>query len=1081
MPSKDLLQTAGLDDQIVQKLLKQTQEFPTIPTTNGHYIFVPTQCNQECSPSKNPVQADTQRNDVIASSTLTSVDKRFTFPQLRGVNRAGLEYSCVKGFGIFDGPSDDNSIQAIKQWNAQIIRLPINEDCWLGINGVKHEFGGEKYRSAVIDYVNRIRKNGLSVIIDLHWTGGAYSGPGPVECRDKEAKCQKPMPNAENSPKFWKSVAQVFKKDNNIIFELFNNPFPDKVIKDSAAAWKCWKNGRDACTGFGYEVIGMQELLDGIRKTGANNPIMISGIRSANDLSKWKEYVPNDSQKKIIASWHSFEENNCNTEGCWEKEIAPVSRDFPIVVGEIGEKGCKHTYIDKLMDWLDKKGISYLGWTWNTWDCSSGPSLIKDFDGTPTEFGKGLKHRLASSHSSSIAAPSETSTQSNAPPKSDHKQISENKTLKKQLKGVNRSGAEYSCVKNLGIFEGPVDDVSVQNMKKWNINVVRIPLNEDCWLGINGHTARFVGGNYRRAVINYVNLLRKNGLSVILDLHWSGGFYDGAGKGECVDSSAKCQKPMPDAKHAPNFWKSVAKQFSGDDNIIFDLYNEPFPDMIYQDKVTLWKCWRDGGNACPGFPYPAAGMQDLVHAVREVGATNPVMVGGINWSSDLSQWKKHVPKDPLKKLIASWHAYALNPCNNTHCWESMIGPIANEYPVIVGEMGETDCTHEYIDKLMEWLDKKRISYVGWTWNTWDCSLGPALIKNYDGTPTEFGKGLYNHLTGKTHAKISPGGVGNKLQTKQLRGVNRSGAEYSCVKNLGIFEGPVDDNSVKKMKTWNINVVRVPLNEDCWLGNNGHTAAYIGDNYIKAVSNYVDILRKNGLTVILDLHWTDGIYGGPGQGDCYDESAKCQKPMPDKANAPKFWESVAAKFKNDDGIIFDLFNEPFPDMVIHDKSAAWLCLRDGGSKCPGFNYEVAGMQDLMNAVRSTGAKNLVMVSGLTWSNDLSQWLQHIPNDSANNIAASWHSYDFNACNNKECWESQIAPLATKYPVIVGEIGQHGCTHNYIDSLIPWLDEKKINYVGWTWNTWDCSSGPSLILDYNGTPTEFGKGFKTHLQR
>ena len=46
------------------------------------------------------------------------------------------------------------------------------------------------------------------------------------------------------------------------------------------------------------------------------------------------------------------------------------------------------------MDWADRNNIGYLGWTWNTWDCSSGPSLISDYDGTPTNFGVGLRDHL---------------------------------------------------------------------------------------------------------------------------------------------------------------------------------------------------------------------------------------------------------------------------------------------------------------------------------------------------------------------------------------------------------------------------------------------------------------------------------------------------------------------------------------------------------------------------------------------------------------------------------------------------------------------------------------------------------------
>jgi hypothetical protein len=47
------------------------------------------------------------------------------------------------------------------------------------------------------------------------------------------------------------------------------------------------------------------------------------------------------------------------------------------------------------MNWADTKGIGYLGWTWNAWDCSSGPSLISDYTGTATNYGQGLKSRLA--------------------------------------------------------------------------------------------------------------------------------------------------------------------------------------------------------------------------------------------------------------------------------------------------------------------------------------------------------------------------------------------------------------------------------------------------------------------------------------------------------------------------------------------------------------------------------------------------------------------------------------------------------------------------------------------------------------
>ena len=63
----------------------------------------------------------------------------------------------------------------------------------------------------------------------------------------------------------------------------------------------------------------------------------------------------------------------------------------------------------------------------------------------------------------------------------------------------------------------------------------------------------------------------------------------------------------------------------------------------------------------------------------------------------------------------------------------------------------------------------------------------------------------------------------------------------------------------------------------------------------------------------------------------------------------------------------------------------------------------------------------MVGGLTWTNDLTQWLSYEPADPDHNIVASWHSYNFNGCSTQSCWTSQIAPVIAKVPLIAGEIG------------------------------------------------------------
>jgi len=326
--------------------------------------------------------------------------------------------------------------------------------------------------------------------------------------------------------------------------------------------------------------------------------------------------------------------------------------------------------------------------------------------------------------------------------------------------------------------------------------------------------------------------------------------------------------------------------------------------------------------------------------------------------------------------------------------------------------------------------------------------------------------------------------GNKLLTAsgaayRLLGVNRSGGEFACIQGNGIWDGPMDQASITAMRSWKIRTVRVPLNEECWLGTADVPAAYGGATYQNAVKAYVNLLVSNGITPIVEMHWNYGQYTGTSSG-CSDVKATCQKPMPDAQYAPSFWTGVANAFKGNDAVVFDLFNEPYPDMPAEwDKTLGWQCLRDGGT-CTGLPYEAAGMQDLVDAVRATGATNMLMVGGLEWANDLREWLAYKPIDPLNNIAASWHAYSFNACATESCWDSQIAPLAEQVPVVLGEFGQDNCGFDYMQRLVDWADAHRISYLAWTWSPWGCTTGAVLIKDYNGTPEPgVGDGYKAHL--
>lgn len=175
-------------------------------------------------------------------------------------------------------------------------------------------------------------------------------------------------------------------------------------------------------------------------------------------------------------------------------------------------------------------------------------------------------------------------------------------------------------------------------------------------------------------------------------------------------------------------------------------------------------------------------------------------------------------------------------------------------------------------------------------------------------------------------------------------------------------------AVIQAKSWGANVIRVPLGEQFWLSS----SCTYAPSYQAEVSQVVNWITSLGMVALLDLH-TNTVLG------CGDGSPHN---MADETNSPTFWSQVASEFASNPLVAFDLYNEP------HDISnQVWL---NGGvtidSYAPFLVYQAAGMQQLYNTVRSTGARNLVFVSGLDWAN-------HPPSQlvTGQNIVYAVHAY------------------------------------------------------------------------------------------
>ena len=318
-------------------------------------------------------------------------------------------------------------------------------------------------------------------------------------------------------------------------------------------------------------------------------------------------------------------------------------------------------------------------------------------------------------------------------------------------------------------------------------------------------------------------------------------------------------------------------------------------------------------------------------------------------------------------------------------------------------------------------------------------------------------------TSATASMAAPGGYytsGNQIfdcktgTAKIFRGIARPSMEWDRAGWDVIYD------DLARIQSWGADVVRFSLNEVFWLD----TAK--GGLYQRTVDRAVKWSLALGMDVILDLHWT-------GSGTTYG-----QMQMPVKGHGVSFWSQVAAKYKNDGRVMFELYNEPFGD------ATTW---KSGSSSFDG-------MQDMYNAVRNTaGAKNLVLIGGLDYAYHLDQVL---PANalSGTNIAYVTHPYQFKAADATS-WDPAFGNLSATYPIIATEFGQANisqaggtqtCDGTFYTNIINYFKTKKIGWTSWAWHveraitdpTQTCGF-PQLIVGYGGATNPAGAVVKNLL--
>jgi hypothetical protein len=294
------------------------------------------------------------------------------------------------------------------------------------------------------------------------------------------------------------------------------------------------------------------------------------------------------------------------------------------------------------------------------------------------------------------------------------------------------------------------------------------------------------------------------------------------------------------------------------------------------------------------------------------------------------------------------------------------------------------------------------------------------------------------------------------------GLARSGLESWPTGDDRLYSPTLAREDFRNIRNWGSNVVRIPLNASYWV----KTAGSYNAGYPEMVDSVITRARSQGLDVVIDMHFSD-------RGDPANKGYRLER-MADANHGIQFWKEVAARYKNDGRIMFELYNEP------HDIS--WETWRNGGPSGDGFM--TAGYQQLYDAVRSTGAQNLVIVNGLNWGYDMSQASNYMLN--GYNIIYGTHVYDWPE-KQPVRWDQDFGYLAAKVPVMIGEFGTTNCGTSYYQWVMDYADQKNIHWIGWAWYAppadrpdLTCSFA-ALLSKWDGTPSPMGAVVKAHMAK
>lgn len=269
---------------------------------------------------------------------------------------------------------------------------------------------------------------------------------------------------------------------------------------------------------------------------------------------------------------------------------------------------------------------------------------------------------------------------------------------------------------------------------------------------------------------------------------------------------------------------------------------------------------------------------------------------------------------------------------------------------------------------------------------------------------------------------------------------------------------------RELKDWGVNTIRLPIHPRAWRERGR-------DDYLKLIDQAVIWANELNIYLIIDWHSIGFLATGNYQHPMY---------LTDKQETFRFWHDIAYRYQGvPTTAVYELFNEPTTLQEPWGKNewAEWKALNEQ-------------MIDIVYAIDSDV---IPLVAGFNWAYDLTP----VKKDpiARKGIAYASHPYPQKAKpepattkNFFKLWDDKWGFASKKYPLICTELGwvqpdgygAHVPVKNdgsYGPQIVEYMESRGISWTVWAF---DPQWSPTMINDWNFTPSEQGAFFKKVMQ-